>query len=200
MNTRLKGISNELEVLKALANCGWLTTNLLAQWVWCDSSLKTGINKAQQITRRLLLNGEILARVTLAGPKAWILTQRGALRINDSLVQLGFAKGWAHHGYAISTLQHLKQILVVQALIKYRVDGFAAVGKAGIRAGLVSSKYLPLDGVVVNIINGYTMGLLYVSDRSPSTQDRVAKLRSSCTLILIGEPRIVKVLSRVKEN
>lgn len=194
MNTAQAGRNNELEVLKALANCGWLTTSLLARWVWCDSSLKTGVNKAQQVTKRLVARGEILRRNTLSGPSAWILTERGAQRINNTLLQNGFKKGWAHHGYDISTLQYLKQHLVTEHLIEYRIAGYAAVGKAGIRAGLVDARYTKLDGVAVNFTDGYTVGLLFVVDRSPSTRERVDTLRKVCTLILIGQPETIQAL------
>ena len=191
--------NNELEVLKAIANCGWVSTNMLARWVWCNSNLKTGINKAQQVTKRLISRGEILRRVTISGPSAWVLTEHGAQRLNDSLRQNGFKRGWAHHGYDISTLQYLKQNLIVEQLTKYRTAGYAAVGKAGIRAGLVSAEYRSLDGVVVNISDGYTIGLLFVSDRSPSTQERITTMGRVCPLILIGTTETIQAL-RTKVN
>jgi hypothetical protein len=196
MTSKDKASQNELEVLKGIANVGWLTTRLVAHWVWMDSREHVAVNKAQLVLRRLEEKGQVLARVTLAGPKAWVLTSAGAERVNDAAIQAGYARGWAHHGYDISTMQHQKQLIVVSHLTKLRKAGLAAVGKAGLRAGLVDARLVNLDGVAVDVNSGKRTGFLFVFNAAESTLARVAHFRKLGALELLGDPRIIRTIHR----
>ena len=105
MNTnRIRAVQTELEVLKALANCGWMSTRLIGRWVWGNSSDHVAINKAQLVLKRLSDQRQVLERGTPVGMKAWVLTKSGADRVNAELLAQGYSRGWAHHGYDLSTL------------------------------------------------------------------------------------------------
>jgi hypothetical protein len=196
MNTKAKASQNELELLKGLANLGWLTTRLAALWVWLDSSDHVAVNKAQLTLNRLERKGYVLCRTTLAGPKAWILTSAGAERVNDAMTQAGYARGWAHHGYDISTNQYAKQMAVVGYLTALRKAGLAAVGKAGMRAGLVGSHLASLDGVAADMKSGKWLGCLFVTNAAESTLARVVHFRKLCALELLGDAQVVRTIQR----
>ena len=188
---KLKAAQNELEVLKALANCGWMITSHIASWVWTDSAKHVGINKAQLVLTRLAEKKEVLERQTPVGIKAWILTEPGAARVNAELESQGYSRGWAHHGYDLSTLHFQKQITVVEYLIAHRIAGLAVVGKAGLRAGLLDKQFKEFDAVTVNFDSDYTTGVLVVSNSAESTLDRIARCRGICKTHLIGDPLII---------
>lgn len=200
MNTRKKAAENEIEVLKAIANCGWLTTNLVARWVWQESKTHTAVNKAQLVLKRLVEGNEVLERLAGTGVKAWVLTQKGADRVNADLLEKGFSEGWAHHGYDISSLHFLKQVQIVEYLIEKRREGLAVVGKAGLRTALVDKKYAEFDAVTVNFESGYTVGVLVVSNQAESTISRVERLEKVCKIELIGDSRIVKGVQKKIEQ
>lgn len=196
MNTQERGKQNELEVLKALANCGWMTTRLLALWVWSDSDLHTGINKARQVLARLEAARQVLRRDTLVGAAAWVLTAGGSQRVNDWLLAKGFSRGWAHHGYDLSTRMYAKHLAVIAHLAMKRKDGLAAIGRAGIRAGLVGAEFADFDGVIVEVESRYTKGVLYVSHCHDEIQQRAKRLARICELDMIGEPQLIRRLQK----
>lgn len=193
MNTnKRRAAQNELEVLKALANCGWMITRQIASWVWTDSTKHVAINKAQLVLKRLAAKKQVLERQTPVGVKAWVLTEPGADRVNAELEGQGYSRGWAHHGYDLSTLHFQKQITVAEYLIEHRMAGLAVVGKAGLRAGLLHEQFQEFDAVTVNFDSDYTTGVLVVSNSAESTLDRIARCRGICKTHLIGDPLIIR--------
>ncbi len=197
MNTnKIKAAENEMEALKALANCGWLTTRLIALWVWTDSTPHVALNKAQLVLKRLAKKKQILERETPVGMKAWVLTDTGADRVNAVLEAQGYSRGWAHHGYDLSTLHFQKKITVVEYLIQQRKAGLAVVGKAGLRAGLLPEKFKDFDAVTVNFDSGYTQGVLVIGNSSEAMQDRVARCEGICDVTMIGDPIIIRGLRK----
>jgi hypothetical protein len=193
---KIKAAENEMEALKALANCGWLTTRLIALWVWTDSTPHVALNKAQLVLKRLAKKKQILERETPVGMKAWVLTDTGADRVNAVLEAQGYSRGWAHHGYDLSTLHFQKQITVVEYLIQQRKAGLAVVGKAGLRAGLLPEKFKDFDAVTVNFDSGYTQGVLVIGNSSEAMQDRVARCEGICDVTMIGDPIIIRGLRK----
>lgn len=185
-----------MEALKALANCGWLTTRLIALWVWTDSTPHVALNKAQLVLKRLAKKKQILERETPVGMKAWVLTDTGADRVNAVLEAQGYSRGWAHHGYDLSTLHFQKKITVVEYLIQQRKAGLAVVGKAGLRAGLLPEKFKDFDAVTVNFDSGYTQGVLVIGNSSEAMQDRVARCEGICDVTMIGDPIIIRGLRK----
>lgn len=196
MNNRIKAAENEVEALKALANCGWLTTRLVALWVWTDSTPHVAINKAQLVLKRLAKKKQVLGRETPVGMKAWVLTGTGADRVNMELEAQGYSRGWAHHGYDLSTLHFQKQITVVEYLVQQRKAGLAVVGKAGLRAGLLPEKFKDFDAVTVNFDSDYTQGVLVIGNSTEGMQDRVARCEGICDVQLIGDPLIIRGLRK----
>lgn len=184
MNTREIAKHNELEVLKALANCGWMTTSMLARWVWLNSSVHVANNKAQLVLKRLVAKKLVLERQTTAGVKTWVLTQPGADLVNKT-----FERAWAQHGYDISTLHMSKQMLITNFLIEQRQYGREVIGKAGIRAGLVHESLSDCDAVVLD--GDYTFAVLVVSNSRTTTVERVARLEKVCETSLIGDSHLI---------
>jgi len=200
MNTnKLKAAQNELEVLKALANCGWMITSQIAGWVWTDSEKHTAVNKAQLVLKRLAIKKQVLERETPIGVKAWILTEIGAERVNLMLEAEGYSRGWAHHGYDLSTLHYQKQITVVAYLIEQRKAGLAVVGKAGLRAGLLPEKFKDFDAVTVNFNSDYTTGVLVIGNCAESTLDRILQAEAICNVHLIADPLIIRGLEKKRK-
>jgi hypothetical protein len=196
MNNKEKAAQNELEALKALANCGWLTTRLVGLWVWTDSTNHVAVNKAQLVLKRLAKKKQILERDTPVGMKAWVLTATGAERVNAELEAQGYSRGWAHHGYDLSTLHFQKQMTAVEYLIQQRKAGLAVVGKAGLRAGLLPEKFKDFDAVTVNFDTSYTQGVLVIGNSNEAMQDRVARCEGTCDVHLIGDPIIIRGLRK----
>ncbi len=192
-----RAAQNELETLKALANNGWMTTRLVALWVWTESTPHVAINKAQILLKRLGAKKQVLEGETPVGMKAWILTDTGADRVNAELQEQGYSRGWAHHGYDLSTLHFQKQITIVEYLIEQRNAGLAVVGKAGLRAGVLPKRFKDFDAVTVNFESGYTKGVLVIGNSSEGMQDRVARCEGICNEVkLIGDPIIIRGLQK----
>src|SRR5471032_54960 len=138
-NTREQGLAREIEVLKCIGLNGWMITRHVGRWVWNTSTEHTAINKAQLVLRRLMTRGYIARRDTPSGIAAWILTRTGADFANACIIAEGYTRGWAHHGYDTGMLDYEHTLTGIEYLTaRMREDGVSgAVGRAGLRAGLV---------------------------------------------------------------
>lgn len=195
-NNKFKAAQNEIEILKALANNGWMTTRLIALWVWNKSNEHVAVNKAQLVLKRLQNKRQIIARPTPVGTRAWILTSAGVDRINAALVEEGAHRGWAHHGYDLSTLHYRKQVDIIEYLIEKRKQGFDVFGKAALRAGIVHELLGEFDAVIEYKNSDYIEGVLKVSNCAESTENRIARCRNICKTHLIGDPLVIKGLQK----
>lgn len=199
----------ELEALKALANCGLMSSRQLSNWVYPPGNGHTTKAKAQRLLARLEESGDILRRQVCAPVPdvissnkliVWALTRGGADRANDNLEATGYRR-WAHHGTDLGLMLSGRHNATVDFLTKRRAEGWATVGRAGIRAGVVSSgEFGECDGVIAKQDGEcfYTKGVIAVDDSQESTQARVKRaLKQTTAVILIGEPRIVAKLQKL---
>ncbi|WP_338754852.1 hypothetical protein [Ralstonia sp. RRA.1] len=199
-NTREAGKAREIETLKAIGLCGWMTTRTIALWVYTDSTLHVATNKAQLVLKRLKLAEEVKSRKLANGYTAWILTRKGADRVNLELEAEGYEKGWAHHGYDAGTLDYVRHITTIEFLAQKRreQDIAGAVGKAGLRAGLVP-EFKECDGAYITYKNGcYTVvGVLAITNARGAIVDKLRRLKAQKLKIdLAGEPRIIATVRR----
>lgn len=197
MNTnKIRATQNEIEILKALANNGWMTTRLIALWVWHGSTEHVAVNKAQLVLKRLKSQKEVIERTTPVGMKAWVLTNSGADRVNMALISEGAHRGWAHHGYDLSTLHFQKHVEIVEYLIAKKQRGAEVFGKAALRAGILHELFGEFDAVVEYKESSYIEGVLKVSNCAESTENRIARCRKICSTHLIGDPLVIRGLQK----
>lgn len=197
-SVRAQAAERELEALKALASCGWLTTKQIALWVWINSSEHVAVNKAQLVLKRLKEKREVMARETEAGVTAWILTKGGAERVNVELEAAGY-KGWAHHGLDLGMFEYGRTMTLNDFLAKKRREEnvVAVVGKAGLRAGVIKGLE-EADGAYAkrNSDGGYTVvGVLAVTNAREALQAKYkALLRLNYQIDLAGDARLIATL------
>ncbi len=200
--TRDLGKARELEMLKGLANLGLMSTRQLARWVYNprDAAAEhSAVNKAQRVLARLQRDELVIKREASAGHTLWALGKLGAARVNAELVEDGY-EPWAKHGADLGTDNWLRQSNIIDALTRESHNGYAVVGRPGIRAGLVGAEYLPCDGVIAQQRGDsyYIRGVVYVHDLGDSTLDRVRNLLKVIDVRLIGNPRLTaRVLKEV---
>lgn len=191
-----KAKENEMEIMKAIANNGWMTTSLAGSWQWVKSSKKVADKKALDVLNRLLENGFIFEKKTPKGTAAWVLTRLGADIVNSHFEEIGVTP-WAHHGYEVSLLHYQHHIDIVKYLVGKRKQGLAVLGKAQLRAKHIPKAFAEFDAMTVEVESDYTIGVLSVSNCADSTQDRIVRLRKLCDeLQLIGDPLIIRGLQR----
>ncbi len=201
-NTRELGKERELEMLRGLANLGLMSTRQLARWVYnprTEAEEHAAVNKATRVITRLKRDELVIERKASAGHTLWALGKVGTARLNARLVEEGF-EPWAKDGGDLGTNNWLRQSHVIDYLTQKAHEGFAVVGRPGIRAGLVDQKYGPCDGVIAQNQEGgfYIRGVVYVHDLGDSTLDRVRALLQVIDVKLIGSPRLTaRVLKEV---
>ena len=200
-----KSEHNKLEVLKAIANNGWMTTALCGAWQWSKSSKKVADHKALGILKKLQKDGLVFEKKTPDQITAWVLTHSGAEVVNAHFEENGIRE-WAHHGYDIVPSYLVRHAKVVEYLIRAGEKGLAIIGNAQIRSlrnkqrkdKVDKDKMFPMfDAVTVNLESNYTVGVLIVGNCGESTQERLTKYRKHVDEIhLIGDPRTIRGLQR----
>ena len=198
----------ELDGLQAIATNGWLTTRHLGLWVYRDSTEHVASNKASLLLKRLAYKKEVKKCDTCNGIAAWILTKRGAGRLNEILEARG-ANPYAHHGHDIGFLDWSRTITTVEHLVKQIRDKsklvVGAVGRAGIRSGEGGKQYADCDGFYFLddsfFKDSYTViGVLGITNAREGVQSKLRRLLAQNIKIdLAGDPRLVATLrERVK--
>jgi len=200
-----KSEHNKLEVLKAIATNGWMTTALCGAWQWANSSKKVADHKAGQIIKKLQEAGLVIERKTPEQISAWVLTHAGAEVVNAHFEENGISE-WARHGYDIVPSYHVRHAKVVEYMIQAGKEGLAVMGNARIRSlrakqkkdKVEEEKIFPVfDAVTVDLASDYTTGVLIVGNCGESTQERIRKCRKHVNEIqLIGDPRTIRGLQR----
>lgn len=206
MNTNTKPTSNKIigmrresEMLRVMANYGWITARMGGLAVYTDNSETVAVNKSRTVLQRLKEKKEVLTRKTGVGTTAYVLTERGANRVNEELLQEGFSRGWAHHGLDLSTLHYEKQEVIVDYLNERKKRGMAVIGKAGMRAGLIPEEFHVFDAVSVYLDSDYTEGLLVLGNCAEGTLDRILQAKKLCNVHLIADPLVIKGLEKKRK-
>jgi hypothetical protein len=197
----------ELDCLKSIGTHGWLTTRYVGLSVWRDSSEHVAVNKSQLVLKRLEAKREVLKRPDcINGIAAWVLTKRGADRVNTILESEGL-RGFAHHGHDVGLMEWSRTLLVVDYLTaKARTGKIAGVvGAAGIRAGIGGDSFKDCDGLYFsedqNNPSAYTVvGVLGVTNARDGIQAKLKRLlKQNIKIDLAGDARIIATLrERIK--
>lgn len=195
-NKREIARANELEALKAIALTGWLTTRLTGAWVWQNSATHSATVMAERTLKRLEKKGEVMRRDTPANVDAWILTKRGAARLNAKIVEDGYARGWAHHGYEVGFLDYHRHVKAAEYLAeqKRKPEILGVIGRAGIRARIVDKDLNGLDGIIIR--GDYTLtGILVITNSGDAMQKKARALAKNLTeLIFVGDKIVTRQL------
>lgn len=185
--------ARELEhaALVGLGLIGWMKTAQVGAWVWPDSDPKTSAALARRLLPRLEKTDLVKRRTSATGINAWVLTKLGAAQASSR------SKWTFHHGYDLGMLDSYKQEKVVEFLTVQRRLGKAAIGAAGIRAGVAGTEHLKgLDGVAIDPDNGRMLGILVVRSAHQNTVEHALKMRQRVKLLLVGEAGIVRQLRK----
>lgn len=201
-DVRTQARTRELEVLKALASVGWMTTRHVGLWVWVSSNQHVAINKATATLKRLEALKEVLRRHgddTVIGVPVWVLTKRGADRLNVQLEADGYP-GWAHHGYDTGLMDWTRTLTGTAYLCeKLRAGAAGAIGGAGLRAGIVPA-LAECDGAYFKLTKtgSYTaIGVLAATNARVGIVAKLKKLLAhKLEIDLVGEPRITATVRR----
>lgn len=194
----------ELEVLRAIGLCGYLTTRLIALSVWQESTEHVARNKAQLMLLRMEKKGLVLKKpvVSQSMEHIWILTKRGA----DELNAQADGEAWARDGHDLGFTRLQKDKLVLERGVeKVRASRHPNVlfGRAGIRAKM-TNKYLDFDAVFVDVPDcgvPIYIGLIAVVDARPSLVERVVRVKKiGCLIEYVGDEQIISTLLKRVEQ
>ena len=202
-NNKAIALERELQALKAISTNGCLTTRCVGLWVYSANSEHVAINKVQQCLKRLELKKEVLKRTSVKGIAAWVLTRKGADRVNAALEGEGY-RGYAHHGYDIGMLAWPRQMVVADHLAKKLKEPktIGAVGAAGIRAGIGGPTLGDCDGFYFtenpSDRSTYTVtGVLAVLNAREGIQRKLKLLlKRNVKIDLVGDPCVVATLRK----
>lgn len=185
----------EIDILKAIASCGYLSTRLVALRVWLNSSEHVARNRAQLVLRRLEQKGLVLKKLSPHTGHLWILTRRGADEVNAYLS----GKKWARDGHDLGFTRLQKDQLVIERgieMIKNSDHPSALFGRSGIR-GALPKEYQDCDAVFIELVEEVQTltGLIAVVDARQSLVDRVVKLqKKTIALEFVGDEHLIWVL------
>ena len=197
-NTKTRAKELEIEVLRVIAVCGYLTTRLIALAVWLNSSEHVARNRAQLVLIRLEKKRLVLKKASQSGERIWILTKNGADELKATFKEESWS--WAKDGHDLGFTRIQKDKLALERAIQKmrestRVCGF--LGRAALRAGM-SKHYQDCDAVFIDFDEHDEMaqtGLVTVVDARASLVERVVKMKSEgLTLEFVGDAHLIGVL------
>jgi hypothetical protein len=196
LSNRARARANELEVLSAIGEMGWLSTAQIAAWVWKASTLHVATNKASLVLARLTEEGLLLRRESAVGIGVFVLTMKGALRANS-------VHGPAYRaGYKLSQLDCYRQKLIVNFLISMRLQGHVCVGPAGLRRAMALGLILEgdwqgADALIQNCLDSVFEPVLVVRSLNLNVVEKAIRLKAgSGRLHLVGNSMTVRLFER----
>ena len=198
MNKRAIGKANEVAMLKTIANCGWTTAPLCADWTFPERTKNSRRTQGRVILKRLREAGLVKTRETFQAAEAYILTKKGADFVNTQLEADGY-KGWAHHGNDLGVLEFNRHVLAIDYVAeKLRLKECAgAIGPAGLRAGIGGGIDADAAYIMQNKNGGYTVvGVLGITNAREAIQQKYKKLARKHKIDLAGDARIIATLQR----
>lgn len=192
----------EQQVLLAIALCGYLTTRLLALWVWPDSTEHVARNKAQLVLKRLEAQRLVIKRQAQNGDGVWILGRAGAQMLNDRREADGLPP-WAQAGHDLGFTALEKDKLAIAHALELRkqssVQERGVLGRAALRAGVISG-CADCDAVLLERDSSEKLTVTAVvaaMDARESLVNRVASIRQRGLRVeLAGEQKTVALLRK----
>lgn len=201
-NSRAIAREREQQVLLAIALCGYLTTRLVALWVWDTSTEHVARNKAQLVLKRLEGQRLVLRRAAQNGDAVWILGRAGAQMLNDRREADGLPP-LAQPGHDLGFTALERDKLAIAHALALRQQSQAqergVIGRAGLRAGIVPG-CLDCDAVLIERNSDEQLTLTAVvaaPDARETLVKRVASIRQrGLRAELAGEPKTVAHLRK----
>jgi len=195
MNTSnpAKATTNELQVLQAIGQVGWLSATQIAKWVWGERNSHSARVSADRVLKRLIAQGDVLRRDSSLRMSVYILTKAGAQRANEGLTQPLF-----RHGYDLSQLDSARQRPAVDYLITQHQQGKIVLGIVGLRKamelGLIEETGLRgADGIVIDDRTGEFKPILVIRNTHPELVKKAERIwKAVGDLELIGSPGLIK--------
>lgn len=195
-SNRERARANELEVLTAIGEVGWLSTTQVAAWVWTASTLHVATNKAALVLARLADDGFVIRRNSAVGVGVYVLTTKGAGRANS-------VHGPAYRaGYKLSQLDCLRQKLVVDFLLITRARGDVCMGPAGLRRGIATGAvpqddWQGADALVQDGADKVFAPVLIVRSLNLNVVVKAIRLKAVTGRVhLVGNPHLVRQFER----
>ncbi len=187
-----KARANELAILTAIGEVGWLSTSQVARWVWPASTLHVATNKAAAALRRLTNQGYLLCRQNALGVRVFVLTTSGALRANGD--------GWPAYraGYKLSQLNCYRQQLIVEFILQMLAKGHVCAGPAGLREAIatraiIEDDFRGADALIQDNEMNVTTPVLVVHSLSHSVVKKAVCLKKVSGVIhLLGHPVLIR--------
>ncbi len=204
LSVRAISRERELDVLRMIGRCGYLTTRLIALSVWHLSSEHVARNKAQLMLLRLEKKGLVLKKAVAAQSMehVWILTQRGADDINAQSDERAWAR--SGHDLGFTRLQQDKLVLG-RGIEKIRAsqNETLLLGRAGIRA-VMPSEHHDFDAIFFDLpenSNPIYTGLIAVVDARPSLVERIVRVKKiGVSIEYVGDEQIISMLLKRVEQ
>lgn len=125
---QLAALDNEIGTLLSIGHFGHLRPSEIAMAVWPNSSTESGQKMARRTLKRLLGSKEILARPNSLGGDSFVLTKRGAARLQS--IGFGFGDGYDIQGVQGPTFWH--RTLATAYLITQQAKGATVLGEYAI--------------------------------------------------------------------
>jgi hypothetical protein len=192
-SNQAKAATNELQVLQAIGQVGWLSVTQIARWVWGGHNPRSARVSAERVLKRLIERGDVLPRASSLRMSVYILTKSGALRANEALTHPLF-----RHGYDLSQLDSARQRPAVDYLITQHHQGKIAMGIAGLRKamemGLIEQDGLRgADGVVIDEKSGEFKPILVIRNAHPELVKKAQRIKKATGDIeLIGSAGLIR--------
>lgn len=196
LSNREQARANELAVLSAVGEVGWLSTSQTARWVWPASTLHVATNKATAVLARLTDQGCLLRRVNAMGVRVFVLTTKGALRANS-----GYGPAY-RAGYKLSQLDTYRQKQIVDFLLFIRAQGHSCTGPAGLRRAIATGAVLDggwqgADALIQDCDTGALFPALLVRSLNLNVVAKAIRIkRVNGSLHLFGNDALVRQFER----
>lgn len=125
---QLSALDNEIGTLLSIGHFGHLRANEISMAVWPDSPTESAHKMARRTLKRLLEARDILERPNSLGGSSFVLTKRGAARMNA--VGFNFGDGYDIQGVQGPTFWH--RTLATAYLLSQQKNGATVMGEYAI--------------------------------------------------------------------
>lgn len=202
LSSRAVAREREQQVLLAIALCGYLTTRLVALWVWHASTEHVARNKAQLVLKRLEAERLVLRRAAQNGDGVWILGRAGAQALNDQREADGLPP-LAQPGHDLGFTALERDKLAIERALGLRQQSQAqergVIGRAGLRAGIVPG-CLDCDAVLVERDSDEQLTVTAIVAAPDAREGLVKRVASICRrglrVELAGQAKTVALLRK----
>lgn len=201
-SSRAVAREREQQVLFAIALCGYLTTRLVALWVWDTSTEHVARNKAQLVLKRLEAQRLVLRRLAQNGDVVWILGRAGAQMLNDRREAEGLPPlAQAGHDLGFTALERDKLAIAHALAVRQQSQAQerGVIGRAGLRAGIVPG-CLDCDAVLIERDSSEALTLTAIvaaPDARENLVKRVASIHQRGLRVeLAGQAKTVALLRK----